>query len=166
LFFERLSDVQPLVLLFEDSQWAGRELLDFLAYLLDWSADRPLFLLAAARTQGDPDHPSPLGRSRTDEIRLDALPADVIEDILDDLVSGLPAELKQRVAAYAAGVPLYAVEIVESLVDRGLVVSEGAGRALVGEVDDFEVPASLTALGQLAERSQLSSPVVGRNPRK
>ena len=141
-----MSDVQPLVLLFEDSQWAGRELLDFLAYLLDWSADRPLFLLAAARTQGDPDHPSPLGRSRTDEIRLDPLPADVIEDILDDLVSGLPAALKQRVAAYAAGVPLYAVEIVESLVDRGLVVSEGAGRALVGEVDDFEVPASLTAL--------------------
>jgi predicted ATPase/class 3 adenylate cyclase len=147
LFFERLSDIQPLVLLFEDLQWAGRELLDFLSYLLDWSAERPLFLLAPVRTRDDHDHPSLLdGRPRTNEIRLDPLPADVIERILDDLVSGLPDALKQRVAAYSGGVPLFAVETVGSLIDRGLVVYDRDSRTLLGEVDDLEVPASLTAL--------------------
>jgi class 3 adenylate cyclase len=147
LFFERLSDVQPLVLLFEDLQWAGPELWEFLNYLLDWSAERPLFLLAATRSEGDQGQLTPLvGRSRTDHIDLEPLPADVIQEIVDGLVSGLPDALKQRVAAYSAGVPLYAVEMVRSLVDRGLVVSEGGSRALVGEIDDLQVPASLTAL--------------------
>jgi hypothetical protein len=144
---ERLSDVQPLVLLFEDMQWAGRELLDFLNYLLRWSAERPLFLLAPTRTQGDQEQPSLLaGGSMADDVHLDPLPADVIEQIVDGLVSGLPDALRQQVAAYAAGVPLYAVETVGSLVDRGLVVSHAGGRALVGQVDAIEVPASLTAL--------------------
>ena len=147
LFFERVSDVQPVVLHFEDVQWAGRELLDFLTYLLDWSAERPLFLLTAARTEGDQEHPLlPDSRQRTEEVHLDPLPAEVIEQIIDGLVSGLPDALKQRVAAYSAGVPLYAVETVGTLVDRGLVVEQGGSRVLAGEVDDLEVPASLTAL--------------------
>ena len=41
LFFERLSDEAPVMLVFEDLQWADTGLLEFIDYLLEWSADRP-----------------------------------------------------------------------------------------------------------------------------
>ena len=37
LFFERLSDIAPVALVFEDLQWADASLLDFIEHLLDWS---------------------------------------------------------------------------------------------------------------------------------
>src|SRR5260221_14308541 len=37
LFFERLSDQAPVVLVFGDLQWAGPSLLGFVEDLLDWS---------------------------------------------------------------------------------------------------------------------------------
>ncbi len=42
LFFERLADVYPTVLAFEDMQWADASLLDFVEYLLEWSRNSPL----------------------------------------------------------------------------------------------------------------------------
>ncbi len=41
LFFERLADAYPAVLVFEDMQWADSSLLDFVEYLLEWSRDKP-----------------------------------------------------------------------------------------------------------------------------
>ena len=49
LFFERLAEQQPVVLAFEDLQWADSGLLDFIDYLLEWSAEFPLFILALGR---------------------------------------------------------------------------------------------------------------------
>jgi class 3 adenylate cyclase len=45
LFFERLADSGPTVLVFEDLQWADMSLLDFVEHLLDWSRGHPLFCL-------------------------------------------------------------------------------------------------------------------------
>ena len=41
----------PTVLVFEDVQWADAGLLDFIEYLLDWSRNQPLFVLALARPE-------------------------------------------------------------------------------------------------------------------
>ena len=48
-FFERLADVYPTVLAFEDMQWADASLLDFIEYLLEWSRQSPLLVVTAAR---------------------------------------------------------------------------------------------------------------------
>ena len=40
-----------MILVFEDLQWADSGLLEFIDYLLEWSADRPLFVLACARPE-------------------------------------------------------------------------------------------------------------------
>ena len=44
LFFERLAGVNPVILAFEDLQWADSGLLDFVDYLLEWSAEYPIFV--------------------------------------------------------------------------------------------------------------------------
>ncbi len=51
IFFERLADTSPTILLFEDLHWADDALLDFVEYLLDWARDRPIFIVTTARPE-------------------------------------------------------------------------------------------------------------------
>ena len=147
LFFERLSDAQPVVLVFEDLQWADSGLLDFLRYLLEWSSDRSLFLLTLMRAQHDKESEGLIGDHRNAaSLHLDPLSADLIEQILDGLVPGMPATHKAKIAAHSAGVPLYVIETVRALVDRGHVITRGDRHALLSPDADLEVPASLIAL--------------------
>src|SRR5204863_5584035 len=52
LFFERMSDSNPVVLVFEDLQWADESLLDFVEYLLEWSRNHPRFVAPLAPPEG------------------------------------------------------------------------------------------------------------------
>jgi class 3 adenylate cyclase/tetratricopeptide (TPR) repeat protein len=142
LFFERMSEQAPVVLVFEDLQWADSGLLEFIDYLLDWSTDRPLFVLALGRPE--------LLDSRPDwaehAISLGSLSDGAMRQLLDGLVPGLPDELAARVLSRAEGVPLYAVETVRMLLDRGLLTPEGNTYRVSGDVDELDVPETLHAL--------------------
>jgi tetratricopeptide (TPR) repeat protein len=147
LFFERMSSTNPVVLLVEDLQWADAGLLDFLEYLLEWSADHPIFVMAFARPELAERLPGWLSdRRNATAIHLEPLPTHVIEDMLDDLVPGMPGEAKSRIGARAEGVPLFAVETIRALVDRDVVVPKEGVYRLVGDIGDLQVPASLTSL--------------------
>jgi tetratricopeptide (TPR) repeat protein len=69
-----------------------------------------------------------------------------MEDLLTGLVPGLPTDVRTRILERAEGVPLYAVETVRMLLDRGLLVQDGPAYRLTGEVDALEVPETLHAL--------------------
>jgi tetratricopeptide (TPR) repeat protein len=69
-----------------------------------------------------------------------------MDRLLGGLVPGLPEELRRRIAAQAEGVPLYAVETVRMLLDRGDVVPGEDGYELVGTVDELDVPETLQTL--------------------
>ena len=63
------------------------------------------------------------------------------------MVPGLPDELLVRVRERAEGVPLYAVETVRMLLDKGLLaLGSGDSYELTGSVDELEVPGSLHGL--------------------
>ncbi|MEX2422071.1 MAG: adenylate/guanylate cyclase domain-containing protein, partial [Actinomycetota bacterium] len=51
LFFERLADRHPVVLVFEDLQFADTSLLDFIEYLLEWSRNTRLFVMTLSRPE-------------------------------------------------------------------------------------------------------------------
>src|SRR6266511_2954204 len=51
LFFERLADRLPVIMVFEDMQWADGSLLDFVDYLQNWSRSHPIFVMAMARPE-------------------------------------------------------------------------------------------------------------------
>ncbi len=52
LFFERLAEHLPVVMVVEDLQWADAGMVDFLDHLLEWSADHAIFLLVLTRPEG------------------------------------------------------------------------------------------------------------------
>jgi class 3 adenylate cyclase/predicted ATPase/ribosomal protein L40E len=147
LFFERLADTYPTVLAFEDMQWADASLLDFVEYLLEWSRDKPLFVVTLARPELLEKRPTwGAGHRNFASIYLEPLSEQAMQELLIGLVPGLPPALRSQILARAEGVPLYAVETVRMLLDRGLLVAEGSIYNVVGEVETLEVPETLHAL--------------------
>ncbi len=147
LFFERLAEGYPTVLAFEDMQWADASLLDFVEYLLDWSRNSAIFVVTLARPELLERRPTwGAGQRSFSSLYLEPLSQEAMEELLTGLVPGLPAEVRDRILARAEGVPLYAVETVRMLLDRGLLVREGPAYRLTGPVEALEVPETLHAL--------------------
>ena len=147
LFFERLAEVYPTVLAFEDMQWADASLLDFVEYLLDWSRNSPIYVITLARPELIERRPTwGAGHRNFTSIYLEPLSPAAMEELLKGLVPGLPDALTEQIMARAEGVPLYAVETVRMLLDRGALVQEGPVYKPVGEIDSLEVPETLHAL--------------------
>jgi class 3 adenylate cyclase/tetratricopeptide (TPR) repeat protein len=140
LFFERMAAEYPVILVFEDLQWADSGLLDFIDYLMEWSAEYPIFILALGR----PDLRQ--RRSAWEPLTLEPLQAESIAAILNALAPGLPAQLHGQISQRAEGIPLYAIETIRMLQDRGLLVQEGSRYVLTSEVVDLDVPETLQAL--------------------
>ena len=146
LFFERLADTYPTVLVFEDMQWADASLLDFVEYLLDWSRNSPLYVVTLARPELLERRPSWGAGRNSFSLTLDPLTRDSMESLLAGLVPGLPNAVRDQILERAEGVPLYAVETVRMLLDRGALVQEGSSYRPVGPIEQLEVPETLHAL--------------------
>jgi class 3 adenylate cyclase/tetratricopeptide (TPR) repeat protein len=140
LFFERLSEEAPVILAFEDLQWADSGLLDFVDYLLEWSADFPIFVLTLGRLE--------LRERRPDwrPLSLGSMEPEALAAVLEGLAPGLPEELVAEIARRAEGIPLYAVETIRMLQDRGVLVQEGNRYIVTGDVSELDVPETLQAL--------------------
>ena len=147
LFFERLADVYPTVLAFEDMQWADASLLDFIEHLLEWSRNSPLYVITAARPELVERRPTwGAGKRNFTSLYLEPLPEGAMRALLDGLVAGLPEGLAGQILARSEGVPLYAVETVRMLLDRGHLVQQGSVYRATGPVETLEVPETLHAL--------------------
>jgi predicted ATPase len=91
LFFERLADTSPVVLAFEDLQWADTSLLDFIEYLLEWSRDHPLYVVTLARPELQERRPGwGAGQRNFTALYLEPLAQQAMQALLDGLVPGLP----------------------------------------------------------------------------
>jgi len=147
LFFERMAETSPVILLFEDLHWADAALLDFIEYLLDWSRSHPIYVLTLSRPELGDRHPTFGTRIRSSTaLTLEPLGDEAMDELLQGLVPGLPEELRVTIRGRADGIPLYAIETVRMLIDRGLVEQQGDGYRVSGSFDELEVPETLHAL--------------------
>jgi len=147
LFFERLSAHEPVVLVFEDLQWADGGLLDFIEHVLQWSRDHPIFILALARPELADKRPDwGVGSRNFTSLSLGPISADAMAKLLSGLVPGLPEQLRDGILRHAEGVPLYAVETVRMLIDRGVLIRDGTAYRVPEAVPALEVPETLHAL--------------------
>ncbi len=147
IFFERIADRGPSVMVFEDIHWADSALLDFIEYLVEWSRDRPIFVVTLARPELTERRPAwGAGTRNFTSIFLEPLPSEQMDSLLSDPIPGLPESVRGRILERAEGIPFYAVETVRMLIDRGILVRENGSFRLDGSLETLEVPESLQAL--------------------
>ena len=147
MFFEQMARSWPVAMVFEDVQWADESLLDFIEYVLDWSRDHPLYVVTLGRPDLLERRPTwGAGRRGSTSMALEPLTPDAMDELLRGMVPGLPIELRQRIRDRAEGVPLYAVETVRMLLDRGLISRVGDRFEVAAPVEELAVPETLQAL--------------------
>jgi class 3 adenylate cyclase len=148
-FFELLSERGPVVLVFEDLQWADAGLLEFIDDLLMRGRDRPLYVLALARPEAAERGPGRASaRAGGTSIVLSPLRPEDMDELLAGMLPGLPGDVLERIRERAEGVPLYAVETVRMLLDRQLIRRNDGRVELAEELSagDLAVPETLQAL--------------------
>jgi class 3 adenylate cyclase/tetratricopeptide (TPR) repeat protein len=121
-FFEELAATRPLILVFEDLQWADEGLLDFVDELADWVTDVPMLVVCTTRPELLARRPSwGGGKLNTSTIALEPLSdvetARLMGSLLDRSV--LPADVQQTLLERAGGNPLYAEQFAQLYLERG-----------------------------------------------
>ena len=137
------------MLIFWDLQWADQGLLDFIEHLLTWARSSPIFVLAEARPDlldRRPGWGAAVRSSTTNH--LEPLSNEDMHTLLSGLVSGLPEHAMTAIVDRAEGVPLYAVETLRMLIDRGVLqpTEDGDRFTLAVDLPELDVPATLHAL--------------------
>src|SRR5215210_2355089 len=138
-FFERLAELDPLVLVFEDLHWADEGLLDFIDHLVDWAGAVPILVVATARPELLTRRPG-WGGGKPNAATVSLAPltegetAKLLHDLLDRAV--LPAEIQARLLERAGGNPLYAEEFAR----------------IAAESDDGDLPLPESVQGLIAAR--------------
>ena len=147
LFFERIADQGTSVLVFEDIHWADAGLLDFIETLLEWSRAHPILVITLARPELADRRPDWGAGQRTFmSIHLERLPDEAIAELVARMVPGAPADAVAAIVGRAEGVPLYAVETLRMLADRGVLRAAEGAYEQVGPLVDLRVPETLHAL--------------------
>jgi class 3 adenylate cyclase/tetratricopeptide (TPR) repeat protein len=149
-FFEADAEAAPIVLLFEDLQWADAGLLDFIEYLAHWSRHHPILVLTLGRPELLDARPTwGAGLPHFTAMHLDRLRDDAIDALLASMAPGLSPRIAAEVRERADGVPLYAVQMALMLTERGGSSSAGdrrTGAPVTPGTPGIEIPESLHAL--------------------
>jgi class 3 adenylate cyclase/tetratricopeptide (TPR) repeat protein len=115
-FFEAMAEQHPLVLVFEDVQWADDGLLDFVEHLADWVRDVPLLIVCTARLELLERRPA-WGGGKPNAATVTLAP--LSDDETAELIAALGAETQSELLERAGGNPLYAEQFVRMLAERG-----------------------------------------------
>jgi class 3 adenylate cyclase len=151
----RESEAQPLAVIVEDLHWADGETQAILESLVDSLASHRILLLVNYRPEYQHGWE---GKSYYGRIRLDPMPPDTAETLLDDLLgtdAGL-APLRRTLVERAQGNPFFLEESVRALVEDGGLVGERGGYRLTRPVQIVQVPPTVQAI--LAARIDRLSP--------
>jgi class 3 adenylate cyclase/tetratricopeptide (TPR) repeat protein len=153
---------RPAVLVFDDMHWSDAASIDLLRNLLPLTEEIPLVLLCALRnereapawgikTAADTDY-----HHRYTEIALRPLSETESGELLNRLLvnAQLPDRLRSSILEKSAGNPFFIEEVVRTLIETGVVVSEERivdgkaqpGWRAVADHADFAIPDNLQAL--------------------
>jgi class 3 adenylate cyclase/tetratricopeptide (TPR) repeat protein len=141
----RESQVQPLMVLFEDLHWIDAETQALLESLVESLPTVRLLLLVNYR----PGYSHGWGsKTYYRQLQIDTLSLESAEALLDALVGrdATLAPLKRLVIERTQGSPFFIEETVRSLVETGILAGERGAYRLTRVVEGLQVPATVQAL--------------------
>ena len=146
------AEVQPLVIVFEDLHWIDQETQAFLELLVDGVASTQILLLFNYRPEYNDRW---VGRANYTHIRIDPLPPDNGEEMLDDLL-GASAELKplrKLLMERTEGYPFFIEETVQTLVEENVLTGDRGAYRMAVPLQRIQVPATVqSVLGARIDR--------------
>lgn len=165
----KISHQKPLVLFLDDLQWADRESLQLLNFLLSLDEPKiPLMIAGAARPEFLKSQPQWRNSARTIQLEPVAFNAELVSLAYPEL-QGIPDEVLDAISAKAEGNPYFMEEIVKSLVKSGALNKAASAKEIQQELLS-KIPESLRAtlqarldnLSREARAIALMASVVGR----
>jgi predicted ATPase len=141
----RESQVQPVLLVFEDLHWIDTEMQAVLDLLVESLPTARVLLLVNYR----PEYHHGWGsKTYYTQLRLDPLPPASAEELLHTLLGQDPSQeaLRQRLIAQTQGNPFFLEESVRTLVETGTLEGDRGAYHLAQLLDTLQVPATVQAL--------------------
>jgi tetratricopeptide (TPR) repeat protein len=106
---------RPLVVVWDDIQWAEPTFLDLIEHIVDWSRGAPIFVLCVARPELLELRPAwGGGKSNSTSLLLEPLDGDETSTLIDNLLGGeeLRAATRERILEASDGNPLFVEEML------------------------------------------------------
>jgi class 3 adenylate cyclase/tetratricopeptide (TPR) repeat protein len=158
--FESLAQKQPLIVVFDDMNWAEPTLLDLVEHVAEWSRDAPILLVCLTRPELVEQRPGWAGgKWNATSIFLEPLSNQESAALIGNLVGEAVFDdvARARIQEAAAGNPLYVEEMVSMLMDEGVLQRVNGRWIVAGDLSQVRVPSSIQVL--LASRlDQLAGP--------
>ncbi|TMK80382.1 MAG: tetratricopeptide repeat protein [Actinobacteria bacterium] len=147
--FEAHARERPLVIVFDDVQWAEPTFLDLVEHIADWSRDAPILLVCMGRAELLDLRPAwGGGKLNAATILLEPLAEDECGILIENLLgrTELGEDVRGKIAEAAEGNPLFVEEMLEMLIDDGVLRREDGSWIAAGDLSTLSVPPSIQAL--------------------
>jgi class 3 adenylate cyclase len=148
-FLEALSRERAVVAVLDDIHWAEPTLLDVIEHVADWSRDAPILLLCMARPELLEERPGWGGGKRNaTSVHLEPLSEPEADELIENLLGhpALTPEIRERIRAAAQGNPLFVEEMLEMLLDDGVLVQKEDEWVAAVDLTTVKVPPAISAL--------------------
>jgi predicted ATPase len=140
--FEGLAPRQPILLSFEDAQWADATSLELLDLTVERVRRLPVLALFTFRPEFEPPW---AGLPNVGTLTLGRLDRDDVEKMVARVTGGhvLPAEVTEQIVAKTDGNPLFVEELTKTVLEAGILVEDAEGYRLEGPLPPLVIPETL-----------------------
>ena len=139
---EGLAKQKPVLILFEDAQWADATSLEVLDLVIERARRLPVLFLITFR----PEFEAPWkGLPDVGAIALQRLDRAETETLVERVAGGrkLPPEVLAQIVAKTDGVPLFVEELTKNVLESELLVEDGERFRLDGPLPPLAIPSTL-----------------------
>src|SRR5262245_15796264 len=139
-----LAAQRPVLLTFEDAQWADSTSLELLDRLVERAARASVLGLITFRSEFQAPW---VGQAHVSSLSLRRLPLRETKALVSAVAGGksLPVEIVNRIVDHADGIPLFIEELTKTLLEVGLLREEEGAYVLAGPLPPLAIPSSLQA---------------------
>src|SRR2546427_340754 len=140
--FGVLGRRQPILLSFEDAQWADATSLELLDLTVERVRQLPVLALFTFRPEFEPPW---AGLPNVGTLTLGRLDRDDVENMVARVTGGrvLPAEVMKQIVAKTDGNPLFVEELTKAVLEAGILVENHHGYRLDGQLATRAIPETL-----------------------
>jgi class 3 adenylate cyclase/tetratricopeptide (TPR) repeat protein/ABC-type transport system involved in cytochrome c biogenesis ATPase subunit len=140
--FEGLARQQPILLSFEDANWADATSLELLDLTVERMRQLPVLALFTFRPEFEPPW---AGLPNVGTLTLGRLDRDDVENMVARVTGGrvLPAEVMKQIVGKTDGNPLFVEELTKAVLEAGILIENGEGYRLDGPLPPLAIPDTL-----------------------